>query len=715
MNIKKFLLIASMVIMSMASIFAQAPQGFTYQAVVRISPKHLLANTLIGVRISILQGSSTGNVVYSEEYRPKTNENGLFSIVIGEGTNSIEHIDWSNGPYFLQSEIDPNGGHNYTLNTIQQMFSVPYALHAKTASNVSGGINYDSLTNKPTLPTKVSDLANDAGYLTSYTETQVLSKNGDTLFLTGGSYVVLPAGFSGNYNDLTNKPNLFSGNYNDLSNTPKLFSGNYDSLTNKPTLPTKVSDLSNDAGYLTSYTETQVLSKNGDTLFLTGGSYVVLPAGFSGNYNDLSNKPKLFSGNYDSLTNKPTLPTKVSDLTNDAGYLTSYTESQVLSKRGDTLFLTGGSYVVLSAGFSGNYNDLTNKPNLFSGNYNDLSNKPKLFSGNYDSLTNKPTNISYFTNDAGYLTSYTETQVLSKNGDTLFLTGGSYVVLPAGFSGNYNDLTNKPNLFSGNYNDLSNKPKLFSGNYDSLTNKPAIPTKVSDLTNDAGYLTSYTETQVLSKNGDTLFLTGGSYVVLPAGFSGNYNDLTNKPNLFSGNYNDLTNKPTIPNKVSDLSNDAGYLTSYTETQVLSKKGDTLFLTGGSYVVLPAGFSGNYNDLTNKPNLFSGNYNDLSNKPKLFSGNYDSLTNKPANVSAFTNDAGYLTSYTETQVLSKNGDTLFLTGGSYVVLPAGFSGNYNDLINKPNLFSGIYDSLTNKPTLFSGDYDSLTNKPTNVSA
>lgn len=29
-------------------------------------------------------------------------------------------------------------------------------------------------------------------------------------------------------------------------------------------------------------------------------------------------------------------------------------------------------------------------------------------------------------------------------------------------------------------------------------------------------------------------------------FSGDYNDLTNKPSLFSGNYNDLTNKPAIP-------------------------------------------------------------------------------------------------------------------------------------------------------------------------
>ena len=283
MNIKKFLLMITLVLMSMASVLAQAPQGFTYQAVVRDANGKLITNAPIGVRMTILQGSSNGREVYSDEYRPNTNANGLFTIVIGEGTNSINGIDWSKGPYFLKSEIDPDGGRNYTLNTVQQMLSVPYALHAQTAGNVSGGINYDSITNKPT---NISYFTNDAGYLTSYTETQVLSKRGDTLFLTGGSYVVLPAGFSGNYNDLTNKPNLFSGNYNDLSNKPHLFSGNYDSLTNKPTIPTvptNVSAFTNDAGYLTSYTETQVLSKNGDTLFLTGGSYVVLPAGFSGN------------------------------------------------------------------------------------------------------------------------------------------------------------------------------------------------------------------------------------------------------------------------------------------------------------------------------------------------------------------------------------------------------------------------------------------------
>ena len=107
-----------------------------------------------------------------------------------------------------------------------------------------------------------------------------------------------------------------------------------------------------------------------------------------------------------------------------------------------------------------------------------------------------------------------------------------------------------------------------------------MPTNVSAFTNDAGYLTNatLTETQVLSIRHDTVFLTGGSFVKLPAGFSGNYNDLTNKPTI-----------PTVPTNVSAFTNDAGYLTSatLTETQVLSKRGDTIFLTGGSFVVLPA--------------------------------------------------------------------------------------------------------------------------------
>ena len=345
-----------MVLITLATAMAQAPMSFTYQAVVRDREGDLVSNSKVGVRISIMQ-SSTNTVVYNNEYSTRTNANGLFSIVIGDSVNSIDVINWTAGPYILKCKVDPNGGGDYTILSSQQMFSVPYALHANT---VDGMIRN----------TKVE-------------ERQVLSISNDTVFLTGGSYVVLPKGFSGDYDSLTNKPVI-------------------------PTIPTNVSAFINDVGYLTSYTETQALSISNDTVFLTGGSFVKLPAGFSGNYNDLTNKPVLFSGNYNDLTNKPVIPivpVNVSAFTNDAGYLTSYTETQVLSISNDTIYLTGGSFVKIPAGFSGDYNDLTNKPALFSGNYNDLTNKPVI--------PTIPTNVSAFANDAGYLTSYTETQTLS--------------------------------------------------------------------------------------------------------------------------------------------------------------------------------------------------------------------------------------------------------------------------------------------------------------
>ena len=155
MKIKNFILLVSMVLMSVATLFAQAPQGFTYQAVVRNSKGQLVSNTPVGVKISILQGSSSGVTVYSDTYTPQTNANGLFSIIIGSGMNSINAIDWAQGPYYLKSEVDPDGGNNYTINTVQQLLSVPYALYAQTASQIKNLPNPTDSTDAVNLRTVI--------------------------------------------------------------------------------------------------------------------------------------------------------------------------------------------------------------------------------------------------------------------------------------------------------------------------------------------------------------------------------------------------------------------------------------------------------------------------------------------------------------------------------------------------------------------------------
>lgn len=128
-----------LMLLAVCGMMAQAPEKFTYQAVVRNANNQLMTNTLVGVRVSIMQGSSTGSVVYSETQMLSTNANGLMTLNIGDGNivyGNFSTINWGNGPFFLKSEIDVSGGSNYTISSTQQLLSVPYALYSSKAGNV---------------------------------------------------------------------------------------------------------------------------------------------------------------------------------------------------------------------------------------------------------------------------------------------------------------------------------------------------------------------------------------------------------------------------------------------------------------------------------------------------------------------------------------------------------------------------------------------------
>jgi len=127
-----------------ATVFAQAPEKMSYQAVIRNSTDQLVTSQDIGMQISILQGTSTGTVIYVETQSATTNANGLVSIEIGTGatTDDFSAIDWANDVYFIKTETDPTtaGGTSYTITGVSQLLSVSYALHAKTAETVTGTI-----------------------------------------------------------------------------------------------------------------------------------------------------------------------------------------------------------------------------------------------------------------------------------------------------------------------------------------------------------------------------------------------------------------------------------------------------------------------------------------------------------------------------------------------------------------------------------------------
>ena len=118
-----------------SSIFAQAPQKMSYQAIIRNSNDSLLISTPVGMRISLVQGSPSGIVVFSETQTATTNDNGLVSLQIGMGTavsGTFASINWAAGPYYVKTETDLNGGINYTIISSNELLSVPYALFSAT-------------------------------------------------------------------------------------------------------------------------------------------------------------------------------------------------------------------------------------------------------------------------------------------------------------------------------------------------------------------------------------------------------------------------------------------------------------------------------------------------------------------------------------------------------------------------------------------------------
>ncbi len=396
----------------------------------------------------------------------------------------------------------------------------------------------------PTVPTNVGAFTNDAGYLTDTdisgieSDLQAVWNSNDEDSLVRRVGALENAGFLTSHQDISGKAN--SADLATVATT-----GSYNDLSNKPSIPSKTSDLTNDSGFLTAHQD------------------------ISGKANSADLATVATSGSYNDLSNKPTIPSKTSDLTNDSGFLTAH---QDISGKQDKITSTNKLPAANVSGLaavatSGDYDDLTNKPTI-----------PTV-----------PTNVSAFTNDAGYLTAHQD------------------------ISGKQDKITSTNKLPAANVSGLATVAT--SGDYDDLTNKPSIPTvptNVSAFTNDAGYLTAH---QDISGKQDKITSTNK----LPAA---NVSGLAAVAT--SGDYDDLTNKPTIPTKTSDLTNDSGFLTAH---QDISGKQDKITSTNK----LPAA---NVSGLATVAT--SGDYDDLTNKP--------SIPTVPTNVSAFTNDAGYLTSH-----------------------------------------------------------------------
>lgn len=128
------------------SVWAQSPEAFKYQAVVRDASQNIIPNQAVGMRLTIMQGSTSGTVVYQETFAPTSNSYGLVNLEIGTGTvvsGTFASIDWANGPYFIETAMDATGGTSYVVMGASQLVSVPYALYSKVAGSAANDLDTD--------------------------------------------------------------------------------------------------------------------------------------------------------------------------------------------------------------------------------------------------------------------------------------------------------------------------------------------------------------------------------------------------------------------------------------------------------------------------------------------------------------------------------------------------------------------------------------------
>jgi len=240
-----------------AILMAQSPEKMSYQAVIRNANGDIVT-TQVGMKLSLLIGSNaaTATEVYSEILTPTPNSNGLVSIEFG-GQAGWDAIDWSSGKFFIKTETDPSGGTDYTIAGVSQLLSVPYALHAKSAETLTGNITESQISDLGTYIETESDPEYNASVASGITQADTAKWNAASV------------------GDFTESDPVFTA-----------WDKDYTDLTNTPVIPTSISELTNDEGYITGYTETDPSvpagTQTGQMQYWNGTTWITVAAGSEG-------------------------------------------------------------------------------------------------------------------------------------------------------------------------------------------------------------------------------------------------------------------------------------------------------------------------------------------------------------------------------------------------------------------------------------------------
>ncbi len=275
---KRIILLALFFVAGTIVIWSQVPQAMNYKAVAKDDWGVALPNKTITLRFTILQGSETGAIVYQETHTTATNKFGLMDVEIGKGTpeiGSFNLIDWSTGIYYIQIEMDPNGGTNFRLeDPAYQLLSVPYAMYAGSSGSANFTESDPFFVTSPSSGIWSTDISNwntafswgnhaNEGYLKSFTES-------DPIFLLHPAHEITSDNIK-NWNTAYGWGE-HAGLYRSIDYVPA-----WNEIAGKPVFaPVALSGSYNDL------TDTPIGTNPGDMQYWNGTSWVIIPAGTAG-------------------------------------------------------------------------------------------------------------------------------------------------------------------------------------------------------------------------------------------------------------------------------------------------------------------------------------------------------------------------------------------------------------------------------------------------
>ena len=426
-------------------------------------------------------------------------------------------------------------------------------------------------------------------------------------------------------------------------------------------IPTKTSQLTNDSGYITSVpseyvTETELSNKNYAT-----ETYVqnkIAEASLSGGEIDLSGYAT--KDDLNTKADKSAIPTKVSQLTNDKGYLTSH---QDISGKADKTYVDTELAKKANSSHTHSYNDLTDKPTIPS--ISNLATKTELTNGLATKADKTELNSKANTNHthSQYLTTIPQEYVTETELNSALSTKANTSDIPSldGYA-TETFVTNKiaeASLSSGevDLSGLATKDELTSG----------LATKANTDHTHSQYLTTIpqeyiTETELEAKGYLTEHQDLSNYAL-----ASDLHSHSNKTQLDSITADNITNWnraiPFIDSYVEDCNS---WLTNgYTKTNTSTLNHPSL-CTGtdrwgvlfyisenatnrtGTQMYFP--IDGTYAGRVFTRSLKNGTAEDW-NLISTFDGNYNSLTNKPTIPTVDVNK-----SYVDTQLANKSDTT-----------------------------------------------------------